>query len=158
MGDTLYKRGIKDGHMRAVLIGTLVLVIAAVLVPLMPSPWLGLLFLIPHAIGSGLPTACGPTALMMITPNQMRAQVSAVYWFVISILGLMIGPTSVALVSDLVFGDASAIRYVLALVSGVIGTLYLASRLQPQTLLHQRHRGGRLDQPIGLIFPLVSTA
>ncbi len=122
MGDTLYKRGVKDGHMRAVLIGTSILVVAAVLVPLMPSPWLGLLFLIPHAIGSGIPTACGPTALMMITPNQMRAQVSAVYWFVISILGLMIGPTSVALVSDLVFGDASSIRYALALVSAVTGT------------------------------------
>ena len=122
MGDTFYKRGIKDGHMRAVLIGTSFLIVAAVLVPLMPSPWLGLLLLIPYAIGSGIPTACGPTALMMITPNQMRAQVSAVYWFVISILGLMIGPTSVALVSDLVFGDASSIRYALALVSAVIGT------------------------------------
>lgn len=122
IGDTLYKRGIKDGHMRAVLWGTIMLVIAAVLVPLMPTPWLGLLFIIPHAIGSGIPTAGGPTALMMITPNQMRAQVSAVYWFVISILGLMIGPTSVALVSDFVFDGPADIRYALSLVSAVIGS------------------------------------
>lgn len=122
MGDTMYKRGIKDGHMRAVLIGTSILIVAAVLVPLMPTPWLGLLLLIPHAIGSGIPTACGPTALMMITPNQMRAQVSAVYWFVISILGLMVGPTSVALVSDLVFDGGGDIRYALSLVSALIGT------------------------------------
>jgi MFS family permease len=121
MGDTMYKRGIKDGHMRAALIGTVMLVIAAVLAPLMPTPWLGILLLIPHAIGSGIPTACGPTALMMVTPNQMRGQVSAVYWFVISMLGLMIGPTTVALASDLIFDGPQDIRYALSLVSGVVG-------------------------------------
>lgn len=122
VGDTLYKRGVKDGHMRVVLWGTSILVIAAILVPLMPTPWLGLLFIIPHAIGSGIPTAGGPTALMMITPNQIRAQVSAIYWFVISILGLMIGPTSVALVSELFFDGPADIRYALSLVSAVIGS------------------------------------
>lgn len=122
LGDTLYRRGIKDGHMRVVLYGTVILIIAAVLVPLMPNPWLGLLLIVPHAIGSGMPTACGPTALMMITPNQLRAQVSAVYWFVISILGLMIGPTSVALISDLVFDGPSDLRYALSLVSFLVGT------------------------------------
>ncbi len=121
LGDTMYKRGIKDGHMRAALMGTVMLVIAAVLVPLMPTPWLGLLLLVPHAIGSGIPTACGPTALMMVTPNQMRGQVSAVYWFVISMLGLMIGPTSVALASDLIFDGPEDIRYALSLMSGIVG-------------------------------------
>lgn len=122
LGDRMYQRGIKDGHMRVVLYGTIMLIIAAVLVPLMPSPWLGLLLLIPHAIGSGIPTACGPTALMMITPNEMRGQVSAVYWFVLSILGLMIGPTAVALASETIFDGPQDIRYGLSLVCGVVGT------------------------------------
>lgn len=122
LGDRMYQRGIKDGHMRVVLYGTIMLVIAAVLVPLMPNPWLALLLLIPHAIGSGIPTACGPAALMMITPNEMRGQVSAVYWFVISILGLMIGPTAVALASETIFNGPPDIRYGLSLVCGVIGT------------------------------------
>lgn len=122
LGDRMYQRGTKDGHMRVVLYGTIMLVIAAVLVPLMPSPWLGLLLLIPHAIGSGIPTACGPAALMMITPNEMRGQVSAVYWFVLSILGLMIGPTAVAIASEMIFDGPQDIRYGLSLVCGVIGT------------------------------------
>lgn len=121
IGDAMYKRGIKDGHMRAALVGTLILIAAGIFAPLMPTPWLGLLILIPHAIGSGIPTACGPTALMMVTPNQMRGQVSAVYWFVISMLGLMIGPTSVALASDLIFDGPEDIRYALSLMSGVVG-------------------------------------
>ena len=122
LGDNLYNRGVKDGHMRAVLIGTIVLVPAAVLVPLLPSPWLGLLLLIPHSIGSGIATACGPAALMMVTPNQLRGQVAAVYWFVISILGLTIGPTAVALITDFAFGDEGALRYALALVSAATGS------------------------------------
>ena len=74
-----------------------------------------------HSIGSGMPTAAGPSALMMIAPNRIRAQITAVYWFVISLLGLTIGPTSVALVTDFVFQDDAAIRYSLSLVSAVAG-------------------------------------
>ena len=122
MGDKMYQRGIKDGHMRAVLFGTALLVVAAILVPLMPNPWWGLALLVPHAIGSGIPTACGPTALMMIVPNQMRGQISAVYWFVLSILGLMIGPTAVALASEVFFDGPADIRYGLSLVSAVAGS------------------------------------
>lgn len=122
MGDKMYQRGIKDGHMRAVLFGTAMLVVAAILVPLMPNPWWGLALLVPHAIGSGIPTACGPTALMMIAPNQMRGQISAVYWFVLSILGLMIGPTAVALASEIFFDGPADIRYGLSLVSAVTGS------------------------------------
>jgi MFS family permease len=88
----------------------------------MPNPWLGLLLLIPHAIGSGISTACGPAALMMITPNEMRGQISAVYWFVFSILGLVIGPTAVALASDIFFDGPKDIRYGLSLVSAVAGS------------------------------------
>ncbi len=40
----------------------------------------------------------------------------------ISILGLMIGPTSVALVSYLVFDGGNDIRYGLSLMSAVVGT------------------------------------
>ena len=122
IGDKMYQRGIKDGHMRAILIGTIMLIIAAIAVPLMPNPWLALIFLIPHAIGSGIPTACGTTSLMMITPNQVRGQVSAIFWFTISIIGLLIGPTSVAIISEFVFNGPQDIRFALSLVSAIAGS------------------------------------
>ena len=60
-------------------------------------------------------TATGAAALQMITPNQMRAQTTALYYFVINILGLL-GPTAVGLVTDFGFGDDDALRWSLAIV------------------------------------------
>jgi Na+/melibiose symporter-like transporter len=46
-----------------------------------------------------------------------------VYWFVISTLGLAIGPFAVAAVTDGVFQDEAAVGKSLALVAGVFGVL-----------------------------------
>ena len=54
---------------------------------------------------------------MMYTPNQLRAQVTALYYFVINVLGLTLGPTLVALVTDYGFQDESALRYSISIVS-----------------------------------------
>ncbi|MBM3515661.1 MAG: MFS transporter [Alphaproteobacteria bacterium] len=123
LGDKLYRQGYKDGHMRVALIGIAMLVPVAIVAPLIPNPSIAMALMIIHAIGSGMPTAAGPTALMMIAPNKMRAQITAVYWFVISSLGLTLGPTSVALITDYVLKDENAIRYSLSLVSAVSGLL-----------------------------------
>jgi hypothetical protein len=58
---------------------------------------------------------------MMYTPNQLRAQVTALYYFVISVLGLTLGPTAVALFTDQVFGDEAALRYSLSIVCVLAG-------------------------------------
>ena len=125
LADRLYKRGAKDGHMRATFIGALVTVPSATLAPLMPSPELAVLMLIPASIGPAMTTATGAASLMMITPNQMRGQFSAIYLFVINILGLTIGPTAVALVTDFVFRDESALNKSIALVSLIAGVIAL---------------------------------
>ncbi len=123
IGDRLYRRGVKDGHMRAALYGTLVLVPAAVLAPLMPSPELTILMLIPFSIGSGVATAAGPASLMVIAPSEMRAQISAIYWFVISTLGLAIGPFAVGFLTDRVFQSEAAVGSSIATVAGVFGVV-----------------------------------
>jgi len=43
-------------------------------------------------------------------PNQMRGQASAVYLFIISIIGLGLGPQALALVTDYVFKDDNQIN------------------------------------------------
>lgn len=52
-------------------------------------------------------------------PNAMCGQASAIYLFVITLIGLGIGPTAVAPVTDYVFGDDMAIRYSLFIVASV---------------------------------------
>ena len=53
---------------------------------------------------------------MLITPNQLRAQTTAVYYFIISLAGLTLGPFSVAFMTDYIFGDESALRYSMAII------------------------------------------
>jgi MFS family permease len=100
----------------------------------MPTPGLALALLVPATLGGAIPTAAGTAALMMIAPSQMRAQVSALYYFVINLIGLAVGPTSVALVTDYGFANESALRYSLAsvaFVAGICAAALLLSLLAP---------------------------
>jgi len=122
--DRLYNKGYKDAHMRVVLfLGAGLMVPFGVLVPLMPTPEWAVALLIPFSIGGAAATAAGGAALMMITPNQMRGQASALYYFVINLFGLTIGPSAVAAITDFVYGDDAALRYSIAWVCGVAGVI-----------------------------------
>ena len=78
---------------------------------------------------------------MMIVPNQMRAQTTAIYYFVINVLGLTLGPLVIALVTDLVFADPAALRYSIAIVSGIAGSIALVF-----LILNIRHfRAGMIE-------------
>jgi hypothetical protein len=50
-------------------------------------------------------------AIQIVVPNEMRAQVSAVYLFTISVIGSGLGPLVVALATDLLFRDEAMLRY-----------------------------------------------
>jgi hypothetical protein len=58
-------------------------------------------------------------------PNQLRAQTTAIYYFVINVLGLSLGGWAVGAVTDLVFGDDAALRYSIAIVAVSAGVLAL---------------------------------
>ena len=57
----------------------------------------------------------------MIVPNQLRAQTTAIYYFVINVLGLTLGPLLIALVTDQYFADESMLRYSIAIVATLVG-------------------------------------
>ena len=83
------------------------------------------MMLAPATIGGAIPTATAGAALMMIVPNQLRAQTTAIYYFVINVLGLTIGPLAIAIFTDSVFRDEAMLRYSIAIVSGGAGVLAL---------------------------------
>ena len=125
LADRLYAKGYRDGHMRMTLFGAILLVVASALTPLMPTPELAIAMLIPATIGAAVPTATAAAALMMIVPNQLRAQTTAIYYFVINVLGLTIGSSAIALVTDFVFEDDKALRYSITIVAVGAGVLAL---------------------------------
>lgn len=66
-----------------------------------------------------MPFGVAPAAIQEIVPNEMRAQTSAIYLFVVNLVGLGLGPTAVALVTDYVFADDLAVRYSLVIVGSI---------------------------------------
>lgn len=123
--DWLAKRGYADAKLRTGLIAALCLTPAIILYPLMSSGEAALLALLPVNIFASFSFGAATAAIQEVAPNQMRAQISALYLFVINLVGLGFGPTAVALTTDYVFGDENAVRYSLIIV-GTIALLLAA--------------------------------
>ena len=65
--------------------------------------------------------------MVTVSPNQIRAQATALYWIVKNLIGLMLGPVSVGLLTDRVFGDAGKVGSSMAIVSAVFGGIGIAA-------------------------------
>jgi len=96
-------------YMGLCIASTATLLVVGPLGPLAGSPGMVLAFLVPTIMLTSLPTAIVPTAVQMTTPGPLRGQTSALYLFCTQLLGLMFGPTLVALFTDYVFVDQAAI-------------------------------------------------
>ena len=107
----LARRGYRDAHFRVGLTIALLILPVVVLFPLMPTPWLAVAWLVPFAFLSTAIFGVAPAALQQVAPNEMRAQVSAMYLFVVNIIGLAAGPTVIALLTDRVFHNDNMLRY-----------------------------------------------
>ena len=116
IADRWFKRGHKNAHLKVMIYSAPLMLVSSALMPLMPTPELSLLLFAPHILGAAGITAAGGAALMLVTPNQLRGQTVAIYYFIISLAGLTLGPTSVALLTDYVFRDEAALRYSMAIV------------------------------------------
>lgn len=123
LADRWYGLGNKAAHIHVTLIGVFLLVPFSVLVPLMPTAEWAIVMLVPASIGGGVATAIAGAGLMMIVPNQLRAQTTAIYYFIMNVLGLTLGPLCIALMTDYVYGDPAALRYSIAWVSGLTGII-----------------------------------
>ena len=108
--DRQTKTGDDTAPLKLAIVGLLLLVSTSVLFPLMPTGELAFAFLVVNTIGLALISAVGVIGLLNIVPSTMRGQCVALYYMTISLTGLFIGPTSIGMLSDLVFGNEN-IRY-----------------------------------------------
>jgi MFS family permease len=116
----LQSKGYKDGLLRAPLWMTLVMTPPAILGTLVPDANLTLLLQIPvTALSYGL-FAVVPGVLHAITPNEMRGQASALFGFFNSVLGMVLGASMVAVLTDYVFHDPMALGQSMAVVAALV--------------------------------------
>lgn len=121
----LLKRGHYDANMRLVLWANIIGLPLAILSPLMPTFWSALaLALAAQAIviASAAPMLA---AMQIVTPNELRAQVNALYMLTVSVLGQGLGPTVVALITDYVFQSEADLRYAMVLAAAVANPIAL---------------------------------
>jgi MFS family permease len=121
LANWLTSRGSKDLYMRVALYCVVLAVTGSIFTPVAPNPYIALLMLLPATVGTMAATAAGLTGLMVVTPNQMRAQAAALYYLVVNLIGLTVGPTGIALFTDHVFHDDAMLRYSVLCVACVAG-------------------------------------
>ncbi|MFN7935445.1 MAG: MFS transporter [Bryobacteraceae bacterium] len=141
LADRWSARGQKDAAMRVALMVSWAWIPTGVAYLLVPNAWVSMALLIPTVFLTAAPFGIAPAAIMQVTPARMRGQASSIYLFVINLIGLGIGPTAVALVTDYVFRDDKQVGMSILLVSAaahVISAGLLWAGLKPYVRSQER--------------------
>ncbi|MDF3932902.1 spinster family MFS transporter [Pseudomonas citronellolis] len=121
--DLLARRGHGDAAMRAGLIGALGMLVPVSLFALVEPLWLSLALLVPAMFFASFPMPASTAAMQHLAPNQVRAQVSAIFLLVSNLLAVGLGTTLVALITDRAFGDPQAVGGSIAIVASCASSL-----------------------------------
>ena len=145
--DEFTRRGHADAPLKVAAFAFAGCGLFGVAAPLMPNATTALLLLAPAILFSSMPYPCAGTAIQLLVPNRSRAQVTALYITVTTLVGLGVGPLVVGLLTDHVFTTPAGIRYSLALMVSVpvpvmLGLLLLACRPYRSLVAAEGH-GGR---------------
>lgn len=124
VSDRWARGGKKDAALRLLIIGYLIMIPTSTLSMLMPTAEMAFFILALNTVGIAMISAMAITALLAITPGQIRGQIVALYYMAISLAGLFLGPTSVGMLSTRVFGEDN-IRYAVAALPIIYGTIPL---------------------------------
>jgi MFS family permease len=116
LADRWRAQGKTDAGMRVGIAAALSALLIGGLYLFMPNGMLAALGLIPAVFILAMPFGAAPAAIQEIMPNEMRGQASAVYLFIVNLIGLGLGPTAIALVTDKVFHDDNALRWSMLIV------------------------------------------
>jgi MFS family permease len=119
----LRARGHVDANIRIGIISAIMVLPTGMIAPLLPSAGLALALFCVMVFFSSFPYGGAAAALQEITPNQLRALVSAIYLFVINLAGIGVGPTLVAAITQYGFADDAAIKYALSIAVAVTAPL-----------------------------------
>jgi MFS family permease len=100
-------------------VASLVGIVAGILFPLVGNPVAATILFVVFFSACTAPAGAAVSALQQIAPNEMRATLSAVYLFFVSIVGMTLGPTATAMISDTFFPQVDGIRYAVAIVTSL---------------------------------------
>lgn len=142
--DKLHRTGQQSAEIKVALLSIAICLPGVVYLPLASSDQTALMAMIPASIGPAMTTASGSIAVTNVTPNQIRGQTMALYELTISLLGLSLGPTAVALLTGSVCKDPAMIDWSITCVviaSSLFSAIMLRRFMALSSALHQRRAG-----------------
>ena len=122
IADRYVARGKIDGPMRVGIIGAVGMLISATAFPLMPTATLAVLWLAVVNFFAAFPWGAASAASAEMAPLRLRAQGVALFFLLLNLISQTLGPLSVGLFNDNIFGRGAGVRYSIAIVAAV-GTL-----------------------------------
>lgn len=114
--DYYEKQGKERAAMRSGMVGAMGLVIPAMLFSLIDSQGLTIALIAIALFFASFPLATSAAMMQIVSPPHMRAQVSAIFLFVSNLIGLGIGTTLIALITDYGFGDDASVGYSISMI------------------------------------------
>lgn len=121
--DWLLRRGYQDAPMRASCIGAACMLVPAALFTQIPGLYGSLAVLVVAMFFASFPMPTSTAAMQTLAPNQLRAQISALFLLVQNLLALGVGTTIVALFTDKVFASPLAVGHSVSIVNGCAASL-----------------------------------
>ncbi len=132
LADRLSRRGHDDAAFRAGITGGLGVLLPAALFPFVADRTACIAVMALAFYFASFPIAASAIGLQVMAPNRMRAQVSALFFLLVNLVGITGGASLVALLTDGVFRDDAAVGYSIAVIctlAGAIGAAVLAGGL-----------------------------
>ncbi len=115
----LEERGYTDAYVRAIFLTSMVGAPLMSIAPLTHDPTWNVILLWPGVIIAGSYLGVLAVAMVVITPNEMRGQITAIYLFVTNILGMAVGTSVLAAFTDFLFQDDALLHYSIATACGL---------------------------------------
>lgn len=119
LNDWFIQKGRKDAPMITGVIGIIGLVLPLIAFTQVSQLWLAVTILSPAMFFASFPMPISTTAMQMLAPNQLRAQISAIFLLISNLVAVGIGTTLVALVTDKIFANPLMVGTSLSIVGGI---------------------------------------
>jgi MFS family permease len=126
LSDVLVKRGRADAPLLVGMAAAAGMILTAGVYPVVASADIAKLLIIPVNIFAAMPWGAANVAMAEIMPSRMRGQGAAIYQLVVNLVAGILGPTSVALLTDYLFHDDAAVRWSLVICTVVGMTLTIS--------------------------------
>jgi len=123
-------QGKTDACLRLTAWAALGITLPAILLPIAPNATIMAILLFPFKFFIGFTPVLIPSAIQMVAPNQIRAQLGALFLFATGLIGITGGPILPAFLSEYVFHGPLALPHALSATAVIIGPLtFVVSRL-----------------------------